>query len=302
MPNLRQLEYLVALSETRHFRRAAERTNTTQPTLSEQLKALEERLGVQLVERSTARVVITPAGARIVEIAKRMLRDANEIRALAALGSKELSGLIRIGLPPTIGPYLMQRAAPKLHKTYPDLRLYMREELPKALPRALEDGVHDIIITPLPVRAAEIETVTLFREPLLFTVGADHPLAQRKTLQLADLKDQEVLALGPGHVLHDPIPALCKDAGARLRLEFEGTSLDMLREMIVMGFGGAFMPGLYVKRELESDPSVKCFEIKDRNVFSMIGMAWRSTSARGETYMKLAEFLKGTLASHSTKS
>lgn len=302
MPNLRQLEYLVALSETRHFRRAAERTNTTQPTLSEQLKALEERLGVQLVERSTARVVITPAGARIVEIAKRMLRDANEIRALAALGSRELSGLIRIGLPPTIGPYLMQRAAPKLHKAYPDLRLYMREELPKALPRALEEGVHDIIITPLPVRAAEIETVTLFREPLLFTVGADHPLAQRKTLQLADLKGQEVLALGPGHVLHDPIPTLCKDAGARLRLEFEGTSLDMLREMIVMGFGGAFMPGLYVRRELESDPSVKCFEIRDRNVFCMIGMAWRSTSARGESYMKLAEFLKGTLASHSTKS
>ncbi len=197
MPNLRQLEYLVALSETRHFRRAAERTNTTQPTLSEQLKALEERLGVQLVERSTARVVITPVGVRIVEIAKRMLRDANEIRALAAVGSKELAGLIRIGLPPTIGPYLMQRAAPKLHKAYPDLRLYMREELPKDLPRALEEGVHDIIITPLPVRAAEIETVTLFREPLLFTVGADHTLAQRKSLHLADLKDQEILALGP---------------------------------------------------------------------------------------------------------
>jgi LysR family hydrogen peroxide-inducible transcriptional activator len=301
VPNLRQLEYLVALSETLHFRRAAERTNTTQPTLSEQIKALEERLGVQLVERSTARVVITPAGARIVEIAKRMLRDASEIRALASVGSKELSGLIRIGLPPTIGPYLMQRAAPQLHKAYPDLRLYMREELPKALPRALEDGVHDIIITPLPVRAAEIETVTLFREPLLFTVGADHPLALRKVLHLADLKDQEVLALGPGHMLHDPIQALCKEAGARLKLEFEGTSLDMLREMIVMGFGGAFMPGLYVKRELETDPSVKCFEIKDRSIFSMIGMSWRSTSARGPTYVKLADFLKGTLSGHGTK-
>lgn len=300
MPNLRQLEYLVALAETRHFRRAAERTNTTQPTLSEQVKALEERLGVQLVERSTARVVITPLGQRVVEIARRMLRDAGEIRAVAASGAKEWSGLLRVGLPPTIGPYLMQRTAPKLHKAYPDLRLYMREELPKQLPQALEEGIHDVIITPLPVRSAETTTVTLFREPLLLTVAADHPLAQRKTLTLSDLKGLDVLALGPGHMLHDPILPLCREAGAHLKLEFEGTSLDMLREMIVMGFGAAFMPGLYVRRELEGDASVRCFEIKDRNIYSTIGMAWRATSARAPTYVKLADFFKSTLADHGT--
>lgn len=302
MPNLRQLEYLVALAETRHFRRAAERTNTTQPTLSEQIKAMEERLGVQLVERTTARVVITPAGARIVEIARRMLRDAGEIRAVAASGAKELSGLVRLGLPPTIGPYLMQRAAPQLHNAYPDLRLYMREELPKTLPQALEDGVHDVIITPLPIRGSEIQSVTLFREPLLFTVAADHPLAARKSIALAEIKGQDVLALGPGHMLHDPILHLCKEAGARLKLEFEGTSLDMLREMIVMGFGAAFMPGLYVRRELVGDASVKCLEIKDRSIYATIGMAWRATSARAPTYVKLAEFFKTTLAGHGVKA
>lgn len=301
VPNLRQLEYLVALADTRHFRRAAERTNTTQPTLSEQIKTLEQRLGVQLVERTTARVVITPAGARIVEIARRMLRDAGEIRALAASGSKELSGLVRLGLPPTIGPYLMQRAAPKLHKAYPELRLYMREELPKALPHALEEGVHDVIITLLPIRNADIETATLFREPLHFTVAADSALAKRDSIHLADIKGQDVLALGPGHMLHDPLVSLCKEAGAKLKREFEGTSLDMLREMIVMGFGSAFMPGLYVKRELETDPSVKCFEIKDRHVFATIGMAWRATSARTPMYVKLANFFKTTLAGHGAR-
>ncbi len=120
MPNLRQLEYLVAVADTRHFRRAAERTNTTQPTLSEQLKALEDRLGTQLVERSTSRVVLTATGAQVVEIARRMLRDAQEIRSITSVGDKGLSGLLRLALPPTIGPYLFKHAAPQLHNSYRD--------------------------------------------------------------------------------------------------------------------------------------------------------------------------------------
>lgn len=292
MPNLRQLEYLVALAETRHFRRAAERTHTTQPTLSEQIKALELRLGAQLVERTTARVIMTPLGEQVVEIARRMLRDAGEIRGLAASGAKELSGLLRLGLPPTLGPYLMQQAAPKLHKAYPDLRLYMREELPVSLPRSLEDGSHDVIITTLPLRGADFETETLFREPLYLTVAADHPLAARKAISSGDLKGLDVLALGAGHQLHANVPALCREVGAKLRLEFEGTSLDMLREMIVMGFGVSFMPGLYVRRELSGDATVRCFEIQDRALFANIGMAWRKTSARGAAYLKLADFLR----------
>lgn len=295
MPNLRQLEYLVALSDTRHFRRAAERTNSTQPTLSEQIKALEERLGAQLVERTTARVVLTPLGQQVVEIARRMLRDANEIRAIAATGSNGFQGLIRIGLPPTVGPYLMQRAAPKLHKDYPELRLYLREDLPFALPRALEEGQLDVIITPLPLRDAEIETVTLFREPLQLTVAADHRLASKRSIVLNDIAGEDVLTLGPGHQLHEQVKVLCKEAGARLRFDFEGTSLDMLREMVVMGLGITFMPGLYVRSELARDENVTTLEIRDRNLYRTIGMAWRTTSARRETFLKLADFFKGTI-------
>lgn len=297
MPNLRQLEYLVALSDTRHFRRAAERTNSTQPTLSEQIKALEERLGAQLVERTTARVVLTPLGLQVVEIARRMLRDANEIRTIAATGSKGFQGLIRIGLPPTVGPYLMQRAAPRLHKSYPELRLYLREEMPLTLPRALEDGQLDVIITPMPLRSTEIETVTLFREPLLLTVAADHRFAAKRSVALSDLAGEDVLTLGPAHQLHEPVKALCKDAGARLRFDFEGTSLDMLREMVVMGLGIAFMPGLYVRSELSRDENVSTLEIRDRQLYRTIGMAWRATSARRETFVQLAEFFKGTVDS-----
>lgn len=297
MPNLRQLEYLVALSDTRHFRRAAERTNTTQPTLSEQIKALEERLGVQLVERSTSRVHITPIGQQVVDIARRMLRDANEIRALAVSGAKELKGLLKLGLPPTVGPYLLQRVAPALHKSYPGLKLYLREELPAVLPRALEEGIHDVIVTSLPIRGKEIETVTLFREPLYLAVAADHLLALRKSVVLSDIAGEDVLALGPGHQLHDTVIGLCKQIGAHVRLEFEGTSLDMLREMIVMGLGITFMPGLYTNCELLRDSSVKTFEIADRRLFRTIGMAWRKSSPRRDQLLKLAEFFKGNVGS-----
>lgn len=292
MPTLRQLEYLVALSETHNFRRASERVNTTQPTLSEQIKALEDRLGVELVERTTSRVLFTPIGAQVVDVARRMLRDASEIRSLAASGMKGLSGLLRLGLPPTIGPYLLQRAAPKLHKAYPGLKLYVREDLPQMLPRSLEEGVHDVVITPLPLKGSDIESVVLFREPLYLTVAADHKLAKSSSVTLSDIKGEDVLALGPGHQLHEAALDLCKASGARLRYDFEGTSLDMLREMVVMGFGVTFMPGLYAQRELLRDPAVRTLEFSDRKLYRTIGMAWRKTSSQGQTYAKLAEFFK----------
>lgn len=297
MPNLRQLEYLVAVAETRHFRRAAERTNTTQPTLSEQLKALEERLGAQLVERTTSRVVLTATGVQVVEIARRMLRDANEIRSVAACGHNALTGLLRLGLPSTIGPYLFKHAAPELHRAYPNLRLYVREELPQQLPRALEEGQHDVIITPSPIRGAEITSVPLFREPLMLAVGADHPLASRPSVRMSDLKGQDVLTLGPEHSLHAPVLALCEEAGANVRFDFEGTSLDMLREMVIMGFGITFMPGLYVGRELEADNDVRILTIADRPIDRTIVMAWRRTSSRQTSYLKLAEFFKNMVES-----
>lgn len=292
LPNLRQLEYLVAVADTLHFRRAAERTNITQSTLSEQLKALEDRLGAQLVERSTSRVILTPIGVQVVEIARRMLRDANEIRMLTASGGKELAGLLRLGLPPTIGPYLLQHLVPKLRQSYPKLKFYVREDTPDSLPLALEHGVYDLIVTPLPVRGADFVSVSLFREPLFVTVASDHPLAKRKTVSRTDLKGLDVLALGPGHHLHDAMKTLCEEVGARLRLDYEGTSLDMLREMVVMGLGVTFMPGLYVRSELLRDPNVKTFELHDRPLFRTIGMVWRKASPRQENYSELAEFFR----------
>ncbi|MEZ5816988.1 MAG: LysR substrate-binding domain-containing protein [Hyphomicrobiaceae bacterium] len=286
------MEYLVAIADTLHFKRAAERCNTTQPTLSEQLKALETRLDVVLVERSRSRVVVTPIGNQIVEIARRMLSDAADIRMLASSGGRELSGLLRLGLPPTIGPYLLPHVLPALHKAYPSLKLYVRESLPEELPRALEDGRLDLVITLLPVPGGELESAALFREPLFLTVAADHALAGRDVVRKEDLRGQDVLALGPGHQLHEAVLSLCTEFGARLRYDFEGTSLDTLREMVVMGLGITFLPGLYAKREIEADSSLKILSIEGRAVYRTVGTAWRKTSPKKSDYLRLADFFR----------
>ncbi len=290
MPNIRQLEYLVAIADTLNFRRAAERTNTTQPTLSEQLKALEERLGSQLVERGRSKVLLTPIGEQVVVIARRILRDSNEIKQLTASGGKELAGVLRLGLPPTIGPYLLPLVLPSLHKAFPELKLYIREELPQTLPRALEEGSLDLVITPLPVQDADLVSQSLFREPLYLVVAADHPLATRTSVQRSELSGLDVLALGRSHQLHEVVHALCEEFGARLRYDFEGTSLDTLREMVVMGLGMTFLPGLYVRREIMSDPSLKVLELHGRAVYRHIGIVWRKSSALQQSYEQIAGF------------
>lgn len=294
MLSLRQLDYLVALADTGNFRRAAERTNTTQPTLSEQIKALEDRLDVQLVERTRTGAVLTPMGQHVVTIARRMLNDANEIRSVIG-GDQGLTGVLKLGVPSTIGPYLLPTVVPKLHQEYPDLKLYLREELPETLPRSLETGQYDCIITLMPLREADLHTVDLFREPLFLTIASDHALATKPAIGRGDLKDQEVLTLGRGHQLHDVVQALCEEFGARIRLDYEGTSLDMVREMVITGLGITFMPGLYVRRELKQDANLKLMHIQGRSIYRTIGMAWRKTSTRSARFEALAALIRDTV-------
>lgn len=284
MPTLRQLEYLVAIADVRNFRRAAERVNTTQPTLSEQLKALEDRLSTQLVERSQSRIMLTPTGAEVVDVARRILRDATELRAIASRNLNGLSGILRIGLSPTIGPYMLPRMIPELRKAYPGLKLYVREERPHELARALDDGTLDLILVPLPVRSAVFVSMPLFREPIYFAMAADHPLAAKAQLKREDLKGQEVLALSAGFQLHDFVQTLCEELGAHLRLDYEGTSLDTLREMVATGLGLTLLPALYVRSVVDRDPALTIRELHGRALYRTIGLIWRKSTAQQERF------------------
>ncbi len=292
MPSLRQLEYLVALADTRHFRRAAEKTGVSQPTLSAQLGVLEQRLGVQLVERNRSSVHLTPLGKQVLVISRRMIQDMQEIRDVAAGQKGELAGTVRLGLPPTIGPYLLPRVLPEVHRAYPDLKLYVREQVHNALPAALADGVLDVILTPLPLKNSDFETVPVFREPLYVVVANDHPLAKKSHLERQDLTGEAVLALESGHQLHEQVEAICDEIGARLLFDFEGTSLETLRQMVAMGVGISFLPGLFVKTMLTDQSDVTALEFKGRSLSRTIGASWRRTSARESDYHVLLGFVR----------
>lgn len=295
MPTLRQLEYLVAVADARHFRRAAERTNTTQPTLSEQIKALEGRLGVQLIERSRSRVVLTPIGLEVVEVARRMLKDSRSLREMCSRKDDRPGGVLRLGVSPTVGPNLLPRVIPELHRVFPDLRLYVREDAVRMLPRGLDEAQYDAIVAQMPIRGTEIDSVVLYREPLLLAMAADDPLVRKSKIGGQDLADRSVLALGPAFQLHDVVVDLCQQFGAKVRYDYEGTSLDTLREMVAMGMGVTFLPGLYVRTMLSRDKSIVVRPLDGGKAWRDVGMAWRKTSARAASFRQIATVIKDTV-------
>lgn len=295
MPSLRQLEYLLALEDRRHFRRAAESCGVSQPTLSAQLRNLEERLGIQLVERNRTTVILTPVGKQIADVGRRMLSDAEDIRQLAAGYSQGIGGLVRLGMAPTIGPYLLPRMVPDLHAAYPSLKLYVREDIPSALPQALERGQHDLLVTPQLRDRGELVAQPLFREPLYLAIPVDHPLARKEKVERADLNGQSVLTLESGHQLHEQVERICSEVGASLLSDYEGTSLDTLAEMVGMGMGLSFLPGLYVRSGLNQNPAVLAVELSGAPIYRTIVLVWRKSSARSNVYQVLGDHFRDTV-------
>ncbi len=293
MPSLQQLRYLVALADTVHFRRAAERCHVSQPTLSGQLKELERRLQGQLVERDRkARVILTPLGREVVARARRILRDVEDIRELARRGGPHPVGTIRLGAVPTLGAYLLSLVVPHLHTAFPDLRLFVREATTDNLLHDLDDGALDAILVSLPVPGDHLETAPLLEEPLMAVVAVDHPLARAAKVGPADLRGETVLALEPGHRLHIQVQELCAAVGANVARDFEGTSLDTLRLMAGMGMGITFLPALYIRTEALRDPAVRVIPFAPDQPVRHVGLVWRKRSARGQAFLTLAEHMR----------
>lgn len=295
MTSLRQLEYLEAIDQTRHFRKAAEKIGVGQPTLSTQIGALERKLGVQLVERSRSAVLLTPIGEKVLSLGRIALRSVREIEELAASHRGDFGRMIRLGLPPTIGPYLLPRMLPQLHSDHPDLKIYLREEVPSSLSEALAEGVYDAIISPLPVNRSEFQSLGFCREPLFIVVSQDHPFAKKGFVARSDLKDLPVLALEHGHQLHEQVEAICEEYGARPLFDFGGTSLETLRQMTALGMGATFLPGFFVRSMLDDRSGVVALELKGRALYRTVGLVWRRTSSRDPEYRLLLDYLRRTV-------
>ena len=292
---LRQMRYLLALEETEHFREAAESCGISQPSLSVQIKTLEEALDLRLVERGRGPVRLTLAGREVAARARGILDATQGILDLSVTLKSGLGGTIRLGTSATLGPYLMPHVVGDLHRSHPDLRLYIREAAPRDLLRELGDGTHDLILTQLPVAGAALSISRLFREPLSVAMPADHPLAQKEMLDGPDLTDQSILSLSPSYTLHDQISALCVETGAQLSRDYEGTSLDALRQMVAMNMGLTFLPALYVESEIEGrarDVVVRPF--RGRRFSRSVGLVWRGASGAGAAYDRLATAIRDT--------
>ena len=292
MITLRQLGYLVAVAETGHFRQAADRMNVTQPTLSEQLRALEDRLGVTLIERSRGGIMPTDIGAAVVERARAVLRDVQDIVDLAQAAGRELRGTVRVGVLPTLGPYLLPSLVPSLHERYPDLELYVREDRAEALRGGLKEGRYELILSSAPLAGEGFTIVELFDEPLEIAAAGDHRLARKQAVSRHDLSGEKVLSLEPGHLLHEQVQAICADFGAELRTDYEGTSLDTLRQMVAMGMGLAFLPALYVRSEIRPPEEVSILNTTARPPSRRIAMAWRKQSPRADRFRELADVVR----------
>jgi LysR family hydrogen peroxide-inducible transcriptional activator len=295
MPTLQQLRYLALIDETLHFGRAADRAHVTQPTLSAQLAALEQKLGLQLVERSRARVVMTPEGHEIANRARRILREVDEITDLASRGRQPLGGTIRVGVVASLGSYFLPLVIPDLHAAHPDLRLYVREGIATDLMTRLGDGTLDLLFIPLPVRGGDLETARLFREPLLAVAANDHPLAQLPQIPRERLRGETILSLEPGHKLHEQVSQICADTGAQISLDYGATSLDTIRQMVGMGLGLSLLPALYVRSEVQPNRLVTARPLAGPQPFRTVGMVWRARAARAEEYDALAQILRRIL-------
>ncbi len=292
LPTIRQLRYLIALSEVRHFRKAAEAMQISQPSLSLQISNLEELLGVRLVERGRGPVTLTLEGREVLARARRAVDEVRGIVDLTAALKTGLSGTIRLGTTPTIGPYLMPFVVERLHARYPDLRLYIREVAPRDLRGELLAGGLDVILTQLPEGGADLVTRRLFREPLMLAMPDDHDLVSKTEVTEADLAGQNVLTLGPDYALHDQIAAICHQSGAMLARDYEGTSLDAIRQMVGMGMGVALLPRLYARSEIDGRSSNVVVRPFRRNaVVRSIGLVWRR-AGNAATYDRLSNVIK----------
>lgn len=293
VPTLKQLQFLVAIDETAHFRRAAERVGVTQPSLSVQIQNLEEGLGVALVERGRGGVRLTQIGREVVSRSRGILDDVQSLVDFATAARDGVIGTIRLGAKATLGPYLLPHVVGALHAAHPELRIYIREDAPRVLEHDLARGEHDVILTQLPVTGADYVTARLFREPLLLALPADHALIDVEHLRPEDLAGQQVLSLSPAYHLHDQITAICQATGAHLARDYEGTSLDALRQMVGMGMGITFLPSLYVSSEIEGrGAEVVVRRLSGVRMMRSVGMVWRRRAGGDAAYQQIAEVIR----------
>lgn len=287
--SLRQLEYAVAVADTLNFRKAAERCNVSQPSLSAQLAHLEEAIGVRLFERDRRRVIVTRHGSDVIARARVLLHHADDVESSARHAADPFAGTMRIGIIPTISPYLLPRVAPLLRRQYPRLRLLWREEKTASLSEQLESGALDAILVAREAHLGEVEVAVIAEDRFVLAGAGTHRLMQdRRPLRAAALRGENVLLLEDGHCFRDQALAICARARAH-ELEFRATSLATLVQMVAGGGAVTLLPELAVNVE---GRGLELRRFANPAPHRTIVLAWRKSSPLRNALRTIAATLR----------
>ncbi len=293
--NLRDLRYLVAVADERHFGRAAEACFVSQPTLSTQIRKLERELGVELVERNPRHVGLTGIGERVVERARAVLREVDGIVDDARQSQDPATGTLRLGLFPTLAPYLLPHVVPEVHRRFPNLELLLVEEKSEVLHQQVRDGSLDAVLLARPVHDDQLHEQFLFEEPFVLAVPAGHPLAaMREPVTPSVLAGEQLLLLEEGHCLRDQALSVCQLAGGGERRGFRATSLETLRQMVAAGVGMTLLPELATVPPVPPSEDVVLLPFEEPVPRREIALYWRRSSAFRDLLPDLADVIAGS--------
>ena len=300
-PSIKQLKYLCAVAEHRHFSKAAAACHVTQSTLSAAIAELESQLGVKVFERNKKTVLITSLGEKLLAQARIVLGDVEDFVGIARAHEAPLVGDLRLGVIPTIGPFLLPAILSDLRKSFDRLKLYLKEEMSAELVQQLQQGQLDLIILAFPFPLPDMETVSLFKDEFLLCLPPGHELEKVQQVKLHQLRGQSLLLLEEGHCLRDHALEACKLESADTNLVYQGTSLHTLVQMVANGLGMTLLPAMSVDADVLGETHLQLKYFSNENVSREVGMAWRKSDPRREEYLLLAEFVKEHLG-YSAKS
>ena len=295
-PSIKQLKYLVSVAEYRHFSKAAAACFVTQSTLSTAIRELELQLGVVIFERNRKSVLITPVGEKLLAQAQSILGEVEDFISLARAEEGSLTGEIRLGVIPTIGPFLLPKMLGELRQTYGKLRLYLKEEMSARLATMLKQGHLDLLILAFPYPLRDVETITLFEDEFLLCMPSGHKLEKQRSVRQSQLHGEALLLLEEGHCLRDHALEACELQSAETNVVYQGTSLHTLVQMVANGLGLTLLPAMAVEGDVLGDTKLPLRRFNSEKVRRQIGMAWRKSDPRRDEYRILAEFITARCA------
>ena len=294
LPTLKQLQYLVALRDAGHFGRAAESCYVTQSTLSAGIRELETLIGVTLVERTRRVVRFTPLGESIVDKARKVLREADELGDMARAAGRPLSGEMRMSVIPTIAPFMLPRILPRLRKDYPELKLFLREEPSAAACEALHHGRADCVLLALPYACGDVEIETLFEDRLFVAFPEDEAKRGSGPVVAEDIDEARLLLLEDGHCLKDHALSACAHPELRGHATMLGTSLHTIVQMVDNGLGVTMLPEMAIDAGILDNTTIDARSLDAENAKRRIALVWRKASPRERDFRLLAGVLADT--------